>query len=53
MDINHYYIEQICLNKKRNDTCYKNTLEPDNDWNTKCKFFEKNDWADDYKKKPN
>jgi hypothetical protein len=49
----HYHLEENCLNKIRNNTCYKNTLEPDNDWNTKCKFFEKNDWADDYKTEDN
>ena len=42
-------MEENCSNEIRNNTPYKETLEPDNDWDTKCKFFDKNDWADDYK----
>jgi hypothetical protein len=37
-----------CLNETRNNTPYKETL-CDSEWGKKCKFFDKNEWADDYK----
>ena len=45
-----YGLEEICVNNIRNATPYKATLEINNDWGTTCKFFKKNEWADDYKK---
>ena len=38
-----------CTCKERNDTPYKERPVVENKWETPCAYFEKCEWADDYK----
>ena len=40
-----------CLCEERNNTNYKERAVIKNEWGQKCAYFEKCDWADDYKTK--
>lgn len=38
-----------CYNKERNDTPYDKRIRKETEWGSQCGYFEKCEWADDYK----
>lgn len=51
-DCKYQYGDRNCSNEKYHNASWKESRPDDPEWsNGKCKFFEKNEWADDWDRK--